>query len=260
MDVLGFTDEIMNAFSKGKGLQLLDSFYSVHEKQIKGMSQLGLPKWSAIKVFTDNIVLGFPFWSSDGEAEFGAIIYNIAEYQYEMAKAGFFVRGALTIGDLFMDENTAFGPAIIEAYRLEQGKARDPRIILSEKVKELVFQHLNYYGDPFDSPQNRCISEASDRMLFVNYLDEANLGEYEGEHMDWLGLKEHKKHIEKNLLRFRKNPRVWSKYFWLANYHNWFVNLFSDVEGFSPDLEIDKKIARTQPTRLIKKRKNTLGK
>jgi len=258
IDVLGFSQEIMTAFSKGQGTELLERFYSAHKIQVERMNNHelpGLPEWSAIKVFTDNIVLGFPFWSGDGEAEFGAIMLNVAQYQYEMAKAGFFVRGAITIGDLFMDENTAFGPAIINAYQLEQGKARDPRIILSKEVKKLLLRHLRYYSDPFDSPHNRCVSEDVDGLLFVNYLNEANFGEYEGEEMDWEGLEKHKKHIEQSLKGFHNNPHVWSKYFWLAKYHNWFVNLFNDVQGFSPSIKVDEKIVRTEPKRFIKKRK-----
>lgn len=253
MDVLGFLDQTEAAFKRDEGSDLFERFYGVHTAQIKNMSGSGKPRLWDVKVFTDNIVLGFPFWSDDGESEFGSIIFTIAQYQYAMAKAGFFVRGGVAMAPLFMDENTAFGPAIIEAYQLEQ-QARDPRIVLSEPVKHLVLQHTEYYAEPFDSPQNRDVIKDADGMLFVNYLDAANLGEYEGDIVDWDGLHQHKEQIEVNLQQWTKNPSVWAKYLWLASYHDWFVSLYEDVDGYESKIKIDGLLARTFPERLIKER------
>jgi hypothetical protein len=219
------------------------------------MKAAKLPRWWGVKVFTDNIVIGFPIWSGDGEGEFGSIVFTIGQYQYAMAKAGFFVRGGLTLGPLFMDENTAFGPAIIEAYEVEQNRARDPRIVLADGVRDLVLSHTKYYAEPFDSPQNRKVVEDSDGALFVNYLDESNMEFSEGEQMDWDGIRRHKEQIEANLSRWCNNPRIWSKYLWLANYHDWFLTIYEDLPDYSKDLKIDSSLAKTHPSRLIKERK-----
>src|SRR5438128_192013 len=58
----------------------------------------------AVKVFTDNIVIGHPV-HEDAESELGHIFEQLASFQLEMATAGFFVRGGVSIGQLYMDKN-----------------------------------------------------------------------------------------------------------------------------------------------------------
>lgn len=254
MDVLGFSEETMDSFRSGTASKYFDTFYKVHTEQIMEMMASYSPRWWGVKVFTDNIVLGFPIRSGDGESEFGSTVFTASQYQWQMAKAGFFVRGAMTIGDLFMDDNIAFGPALIEANNLEKTQARDPRIVLSHDVHKMINIHLTYYGDPFDSPHNRDVLKDADGILFLNYLDEANIEFSNGVLLDWDGLAAHKDHIERNLSKYRKNPRVWAKYFWLASYHDWFVSMYTDVDGYSNKIHIAKRLARTHPEMLIKKR------
>lgn len=45
------------------------------------------------------------------------------------------LRGALTIGEIYHDENMVFGPAMVEAYELESKVAEFPRIILHDKIE-----------------------------------------------------------------------------------------------------------------------------
>ena len=254
MDVLGFSEETMDSFRTGTAPKYFDTFYKVHAEQIKEMTESDLPKWWSIKVFTDNIVLGFPIWSGDGEAEFGSTVFTASQYQWQMAKAGFFVRGAMTIGHLFMDDNIAFGPAIIEAHDLEQTRARDPRIVFSDVVRKMIKTHIAFYADPFDSPHNREVLEDADGVLFLNYLDEANMELENGVALDWDGLAAHKEHIERNLSKYRKNPRIWAKHLWLASYHDWFVSRYTDVDGYSKHIHIATRLARTHPEMLVKRR------
>lgn len=255
MDILGFTNTITESFGKGEGEALFKRFYEVISSQaklFKSDPDFHLPdRWIA-KIFTDNIVLGHPFYSTDGESEFGSIVWTVASYQLAMALEGFFVRGGIAIGDLFMDENTAFGPALLEAHSIESTLARDPRIILSKEVHGLVISHTTFYADPSKCPQNRDVLIDADGNAFINYLDELIINVTEGFLVDWEGLGRHKEHIEAGLTKYKPQPRIWSKYYWLANYHNFFCEEIQDFSGFSDSYLIRPELAKTHPCRLIK--------
>ena len=47
------------------------------------------------------------------------------------------LRGGITCGNVIIDGDIMFGPGIIEAYKLESEEARYPRVVVSEKVREL---------------------------------------------------------------------------------------------------------------------------
>jgi hypothetical protein len=64
-------------------------------------------------------------------------------------------------------------------------------------------------------------------------------------------LTKHKEHIEFNLKKFSGVPRIWSKYLWVANYHNYFCQLVKGYVGYSPSLLVDEKLAVQHPKRLI---------
>ena len=55
------------------------------------------------KVFTDNIVIGWPILQ-DGESEFEYTILNVAYYQLELILEGLFVRGAMDMGPAYIDD------------------------------------------------------------------------------------------------------------------------------------------------------------
>src|SRR5262249_8589289 len=47
---------------------------------------------------------------------------------------GLLIRGGIAKGPLYHDDSIVFGPALIEAYQLETGVAKFPRVILSRDV------------------------------------------------------------------------------------------------------------------------------
>jgi len=146
----------------------------------------------------------------------------LALFQLEMATAGFFVRGGISIGQLYMDENIVFRPALVDAYVAEHTQARDPRIVLTQSAVTAVKHHLTYYGRPHDAPQTREFFADSDGQYFLNYL-EAVVSD--ADEPDLTILNVHKRQVEKTLRRYRARPPIWSKYAWVAGYHNFFCRL-----------------------------------
>src|SRR5258708_21417480 len=74
-----------------------------------------------VKAFTDNIVIGCPIYLNepDAEAELGSVLLSVREYQLTMVHAGFFVRGGISISQLYMDDEIVFSDALMEAYSAE---------------------------------------------------------------------------------------------------------------------------------------------
>ncbi|MCY3813080.1 MAG: hypothetical protein OXH15_14885 [Gammaproteobacteria bacterium] len=188
----------------------------------------------SLKAFTDNIAIGWPLYDRrDGEGELGMAFGDLAGFQLTMVNAGFFVRGAISVGNAYVDEIAVFGDALLEAYVGESTLARDPRIVLTESAREHVVRHLGYYGNSSWAPQNRDLVQDIDGQWFLNYLDAILWGEDRGGPF-FDELEKHRDAVQSRLNEHRARPTVYAKYAWTAGYHNWFC----DQHGFE-DYKID---------------------
>jgi hypothetical protein len=259
MDVLGFKDLQKHSFTTDDAaLAEFKRFYGVIRSELESMNQLRAclgtdqPLWE-LKAFTDNIALGFPIRGhveQHAESEIGRAASSIAGYQLAMAREGYFVRGGLSVGDLFMDEYLAYGPAFLEAYRVESEIARDPRIVVCPETRSLIEKHFTFYSQPQHAPQNKFFLLDSDGQVFVHYLAECFQPWDEGVEIDEESLGIHKQHIEKRLVDFAGNPRIWPKYDWLAKYHDYTVSEGWPGVEVDSSLRVDQKLHRIAPARL----------
>lgn len=238
-DFLGFRQQIQDAVKNGEEQVVFKRFMEEIEPEIENTINPGpkdeiegFPRMWDAKVFTDNVVLGYSLWSDRGEKEFGHAITQLLEFQYAVALKGFFVRGGWAVGNLFMNRNTVFGAALLDAYDLESQVAKFPRIVLSEKMKDLVFKHMARYAE--DPPQCFHLLVDEKGMLFTNYLSEAIV---DGE-VQWHELRRHADLVAERLAQFVANEAVYAKYLWLADYHNFFCGLVSKGKGYSDELRI----------------------
>lgn len=84
--------------------------------------------------FSDNVVRSSPAdW-----AGLVSVSFSVITLALRLLARGVFVRGGLTLGRLHHDESMVFGPALIEAYRIEQGVARVPRVAVSPAASRLL--------------------------------------------------------------------------------------------------------------------------
>ena len=207
-----------------------------------------------LKVFTDNILLGYPLHSNEllhAEPEVFLAATHIAHYQLEMAREGFFIRGGISMGPLFIDDYIAYGPALNDAYEMEHKIARDPRVVVGPTMRQLLLEQLGRHSPAERALQNRDFLVDPDGQIFIHYLSGC-LGESQEGSQDvdreTLGL--HKQHIEKSLLEFVANPTVWAKYSWLACYHDYTVREWVEQGWLDSDLYIDSKLRRPTPVKL----------
>jgi hypothetical protein len=200
------------------------------------------------KTFTDNIVVGFPITFDDGAYEFYVVLGHLAEFQLQMAVSGFFVRGAVAVGDVYMDEHIVFGPALIEAHDAEEKRARDPGIVLASSARDPKYIQLSVDMAKSESGQHHdVLLQDVDGQLFLNYLQ----GVVEFEH-DILYpyteyLEKHREHLLERLARFAVEPHVWSKYYWCATYHNFFCSGRAEFEEYM----INMLSVTPQPRRIV---------
>ncbi len=192
-----------------------------------------------VKFFTDNVIIGYGLYSGEervyglGEVEFGSIISIIQQVQLECALRGWFLRGGWADGNLFIDDKTAFGSALIEAHHLESETAIFPRIVLSDRMKNRINIHLSYYGYNDYAPQLNSLFIDSSLSIAVNYLDVLlhynNLGGIDNPDNLQIILLEHKNKVLEKLKKHKNNNKIYKKYEWVAAYHNYFCDSIQDL-------------------------------
>ena len=247
LDLLGFSEQIRASHVAGESDALLQRFAAVIREWYRSLRGDRISKdadrrdWD-LKAFTDNVVLGHPT-RSDGESELGHIMSDVALLQIGLAHEGFFVRGGIAVGDLYMDEDIVFGVGLLEAHQAEQS-AVTPRVVLSESAVQLVKQHLEYYASVESAPHNDDLLFDEDNRLFVNYLSCSWPQHTEPPLFDWLT--KHRDIVASELQRHRAEPRVWAKYSWVARYHNYSCE---SIPGGTPH-KVDVSLADLEPKRL----------
>jgi class 3 adenylate cyclase len=163
--------------------------------------------------FSDTLVVAAPLVDGrSATSEVMQLAAQGAELQMDLARAGFFARGGLSIGKFHIRDGLVFGPALVEAYRLESQIATHPRIVLSADAAkcQLEAQRRTSRGNPM-------LMRDGDGWTFINYLG----AQIEVDPQDPIqALAEHRDQIVVNLIEHRSAKRVWEKYRWVAEYHN----------------------------------------
>ncbi len=230
IDILGFSEKIVK-----NDLDFFSLYLNTLKKELAHIEDAhdlsgkeGFKSFE-LKIFTDNFVFGHPWYDDFGESELGNIFEVLSHIQFTFVKSNIFIRGAISISDLYMDENIVLGPALIDSYKLESEKSINPRIILSPEVVDIVKGHIKYYMDHNSSPQSKEYLIDIDGYHFVNYLF---ILFYDSDYPEDIIIEELKKHrdpIIVNLKLHQKNFKLFSKYAWSANYHNYFCDEFISI-------------------------------
>ncbi len=240
LDILGF-QEFLHANDRARISRL-------HNLLRQGRTTLEGPeehvrfhgrKFHALTSFTDNIALGFPI-HDDGELESAMVFGRLGEFQLNMVLNGFFVRGGVAVGEAYIDELAVYGPALLDAYKGESELARDPRIVLTDSAKALVNKHLGYYGRSAHAPQTSHLKRDRDGQWFIDYLESTIYdASDETPAVDYETVRSHKDVVAAHLNRHKDSPRIWSKYEWVALYHNDFCGRYEKLFDESFLIEID---------------------
>jgi hypothetical protein len=129
-DILGWSANIEEAGADPRRIARLASIPRMFASIIAGPSDR--VEGAHLTSFSDNVVASVPF----DERYLIWTLQSLGNIQLGAALAGFWIRGAVTIGDLYHDAHIVFGPALNRAYYLESHHAKYPRILLDPDVED----------------------------------------------------------------------------------------------------------------------------
>ena len=217
IDILGFK-EIVNNLAPA-------AIASFRDRLRKGIRSSGIDRSNRmirVKMFSDSLTMTAPA----REYPLAIFLFSIGHFEVEMARRGFFLRGAVVHGDHYEDDRLLFGPALIKAVEFERTLALWPRIIVHP---ELALRDPYHPPEAPKYPPQWTLQKDSDGTSYIDYLSMAL--DDPGAHF----IEQHKKQVEKQIQRNRAEFAVLAKYWWLANYHNRHV----DAEELDERLKID---------------------
>lgn len=129
LDILGFKN-MVNSSACEEIVNIYDLVQYRYETLFK--SQAEIQNNIKMKIMSDSVCLyikkDFP----------NALLYLIAycvTFQCDLfGRQGLLLRGGITSGDMYVNDDVIFGPALTEAYLLEEKNAKVPRIIIRKKT------------------------------------------------------------------------------------------------------------------------------
>ncbi|MBU1143918.1 MAG: hypothetical protein KKH92_09805 [Firmicutes bacterium] len=110
------------------------------------------------KMFSDNVLICI----KQNENKSLERLINFASRLQSMAMFhfGFFMRGSICRGSLYIDEDIVYGDALVKAFELESMFSKVPRIIIDKSL----------YDEKYVSTSNHRICMFDDNYKIVNYL------------------------------------------------------------------------------------------
>lgn len=131
LDILGFKNLVNNSdHSCQEIMEIYDLMQYKYETFFKGDAEI--QNNIKMKIMSDSICLYI-------KASFPNALHYLISYcvvfQFDLLVAkGLLLRGGITLGDMYTQDDIIFGPALTEAYLLEEENARVPRIIVRKKT------------------------------------------------------------------------------------------------------------------------------
>ena len=197
--------------------------------------------WQTMKVFTDNLVVAYPLYRQHidfGEPELGGLFDLFAHIQTFLATDGFFLRGAITTGYHYQDQDIAYGKALFEAVDLDKS-GMPPRLVIGKSLEKPISKHLSWYAPGVAPHYTYLLKDSNDGQLFLNYLYAA-FEHFPDGPIDDQSLIVHKTRIYEGLQEYQSDAGILEKYKWLASYHNYVCQTFADeyaISGYDADPE-----------------------
>ena len=224
LDILGFKNKVQTVRKKNEIKNLFDILFYMNawntqncintfieekdflnEPYLKGkkINFDKIQKEIQISYFSDSLVITLPYCNKDFIDKVFLVIRATAYLCSKLAITNNFIRGGITIGKMFHETNIFFGPAFLEAYRLESEIANYPRIILSNQLINLI-QNNNI---PYLKTDN-------DGLIYIDWVDFIKNGTCTSL-KDSIPIIEN--NLDDNINLYQGNLKILAKYKWLKN-------------------------------------------
>lgn len=167
LDILGFKDMIANdshlpVFALRFIKRFIDLVYRSTNQNHENIDTVdeNLPQAT---MFSDSIIISQPIT----ELDYPLFIDLIAQLQFGLFSKGILIRGGISCGKLYHDENYLFGKGLIDAYLFESKYADYPRILVDSNLIEEIHKIVD---KRFDQSWKRYVSIDGQRH-YLNGLD-----------------------------------------------------------------------------------------
>ena len=231
VDILGFSERIRESESDDQSFVRVVSALTEIEMQAEGLpNQPGEIHDSIHMVnFSDSLIISAPV----NPKSFWKLVLTISKIFSKLVGNGVLLRGAITVGPHYRRDRVAFGPSVIEAYRLEQESCVWPRVMLSKNAnnyaqkfakKDVIYE--KYYRNYFKQHEDGVVylDYFIDYRRIMNDPDDDDIKLYEGK-MNLV-----KASIEEGLANIDR-PRIFEKYRWMMEEFNTAVGLTGTYGG-----------------------------
>ncbi len=130
-----------------------------------------------VTIISDSIILSVKAEPDEILKDLFNICVIVGRLQHELALNGYYMRGGISVGKMIHDseKNLIVGPAYIQAYELENKKAKVPRVVIGEEV-------LEFYGKDYSQMKEILNNE------FTHFYFKGNLiNSHPSSHALWVG-------------------------------------------------------------------------
>lgn len=215
IDFLGMKQK-MKKTSSYESLQILKFLMQGTQVTANYISNINAIEEFNIKIFSDNIVIAQKINEEKLCEQIVSTINLVAAIQFHaLLQFDFWLRGGITIGELYIDDSVVWGLGLIEAYSIENNLANYPRVVISKKI-------FDAYEECDKKSFNLCalVKEDFDGLCFVDFWIAApNL-----DNIPMIA-----KFLEENAKQYiDEDDRVKQKINWVIAYFNSYCSKFKD--------------------------------
>jgi hypothetical protein len=194
--------------------------------------------------FSDLVLRTVPVQQDVETGAVGTLFWELVDLvhvQGELIRDGVLLRGAVTVGEIYVQDGISFGPGLIRAYELESTVALYPRVIadpvIFEKLQLTPSLGAHSYEEDIQYLR-QVLSKDNDGVWYLDYL-RAFEAEADSPRAYLQLLCDHRDLIVNALSDVATLNSIAVKYGWLVNYHNRSIIRMKD--SFFAHLGQDKK-------------------
>ncbi len=166
LDVLGFSEFIEATIADSALVQMVGEIVTQPKHDLDNLRKMGgnLVPSVEVSAFSDSLVVST---LHDGPRAAFDLIQAVSLTSLRFLRAGRLLRGGIVSGLAFHESNIVFGPAVINAYRLEHEMAIFPRVIVEKSVAEEV-KTDGRYANALELEGKPLLKEDRDGCLYLN--------------------------------------------------------------------------------------------
>lgn len=136
LDILGFKELVNNPKRSCEDILQIYRYlnqYSDMFFMFSGNEREGIKNNIKMKIMSDSVCI---YINSDITNALHDLVAFCTLFQYNLLLIDpcVFIRGGIAYGDMYVKDDTIFGPALINAYLLEENNAKVPRIIMCKST------------------------------------------------------------------------------------------------------------------------------